>query len=73
MLCQNRSPRISRIKLLRSPHFSLWSSKASALDHFAPIIPICSFEVELHGRSKHCATFAMPTRIVFFFFENLVE
>jgi hypothetical protein len=34
----------------------LWSSKASALDHFAPIIfPIYSVEIELHDRSKRCA------------------
>jgi hypothetical protein len=33
--------------------FFLWSSKASALDHFAPITcPIYSVEMELHDRSK---------------------
>jgi hypothetical protein len=33
--------------------FFLWSSKASALDHFAPItFPIYSVEMELHDRSK---------------------
>jgi hypothetical protein len=34
--------------------FSLWSSKASALDHFTPISPIYSIEIELHVRSNHC-------------------
>jgi hypothetical protein len=34
----------------------LRSSKASALDHFAPItFPIYSVEIELHDRSKRCA------------------
>jgi hypothetical protein len=34
---RSRSSRTSRTKLSRSPHSSLQSSKASALDHFAPI------------------------------------
>jgi hypothetical protein len=49
---------------LRSPSFSLRSSKASALDHFAPTtFPIYSVEIELHDRSKHYVNFARPTRI----------
>jgi hypothetical protein len=40
----------------RSPNFSLWSSKASAVDYFAPItFPIYSVEIELHDWSKRCA------------------
>jgi hypothetical protein len=48
--------RTSRAKPSRSPSFSLQSSKASALDHFAPItFSIYSVEIELHDRSKRCA------------------
>jgi hypothetical protein len=33
----------------------LWSSKTSALDHFAPItFPIYDIEIKRHDRSKRC-------------------
>jgi hypothetical protein len=47
----------SKTKLSRSPSFSLRSSKASVLDHFAPIYFFLSnsVEVELHDSCKHYA------------------
>jgi hypothetical protein len=37
-MCQSRSSRTSKTKILRNPSLSLRSSKASDIDHFTPII-----------------------------------
>jgi hypothetical protein len=59
MLYQSRSSRISKTKPLRSPSFSLRISKASYLEHIAPIIifPIYSIELELHVRKVCLCTY----------------
>jgi hypothetical protein len=41
-----------KMKYTRTPIFSFQSSEATHLEHVAPIVifPICSVELELHGR-----------------------
>jgi hypothetical protein len=58
-MCQNRSSKISKTKPLRSPSFSLRISKASYLEHIAPIIISCvySVELELHDRKVCLRTY----------------
>jgi hypothetical protein len=49
--------RISRTKILMSPSFSSWNSKASCLEHVAPMskFSIYSVELELHDRKVYFA------------------
>jgi hypothetical protein len=62
---QSRSLRISQTKPSRRPSFSLRISKASHLEHFAPIVifSIYSIELELHDSSLFRAPMLGLTRI----------
>jgi hypothetical protein len=59
MLYQSRSLRISKTKPLRSSSFSSWISKASYLEHIAPIsiLSIYFEELELHDREVYLCTY----------------
>jgi hypothetical protein len=59
MLYQSCSSRISKTKPLMSPSFSLRISKASYLEHNAPVIifSIYSIKLELHGRKVCLRTY----------------
>jgi hypothetical protein len=54
-----RSSKISKTKPLRSPSFSLRISRASYLEHIAPIIifSIYFVELELHDRKVYLHTY----------------
>jgi hypothetical protein len=70
-LCQSRSARISKTKLLRTPFYSLVSNEAIYLERFAPKFYIYSVELELHDRNVCLAHVCYSlTRIDLSFLEN---
>jgi hypothetical protein len=72
MLCQNRSARIYRIKLSRSPSFSSRIKKESYLEHVAPMSISCILELELHDRMVYFAHLCQGlTRIELSFLETI--
>jgi hypothetical protein len=70
-LCQSRSARISKTKLLRTAFYSLVSNEAIYLERFAPKFYIYSVELELHDRNVCLAHVCYSlTRIDLSFHEN---